>query len=672
MKYNKYAAMSIERAVHVGPSKEEWMRSALELFLRTNPDFDGYESNVEMIESDEANQEGHGQILARRDNVIIRVPFFVSEGKLQPLDVFYMEDQLYPMSKERVDDVFFNVGEEFGTVAPDNVGASLDKGKGGPAGYSRVPGGGDIRPYDKQAADLLEKIIEESDPENLKLSVERASDDQIKKLVQSGREDVFHKMASVTEEKEKEMPPTKSIRIKMAAPGYYHVEEFAESKAGDPFPNVVKRSNIVGQDGPEYIEKVSQENVLDRVDLDGWAILPIEPDNSISVGNPVELKGLSKIASGDASLWRSDGKVRNGVICVMHEYNGDPTEEKLFIGMDEHAIAPEFFGESKQASDILDSIDIQNPTRQSVRFAKLASWVWKEEDGSFHATRPFPISQQLKDTDGSFKIAASDSMGRRINFHKASVSRIAPQGQEKTAAVFVRPETKGDMAYYVPDEYRLIALGDRISTMSELDVIDGMQSKQAQDAGERTEIVRAGSRYRVMGTEANKVSASTKDLTRDEMLILLATHGTTKEAQDQILDALQKNGQSVDIYGIDWDVEPDKTETLKVARDRYKIGQVMDVIQGQRDMYWKIASEYSDMDLGTYMTDTALSLDLAEENQIDDFIDRVPLIEESIKTCAELLVQARMGNIEMVPEDVRDAMMSMEKVVQALRGLDAE
>ena len=72
------------------------------------------------------------------------------------------------------------------------------------------------------------------------------------------------------------------------------------------------------------------------------------------------------------------------------------------------------------------------------------------------------------------------------------------------------------------------------------------------------------------------------------------------------------------------------------------------------------------------MTDTALSLDIAEENQIDDFVDQVPVLEEAIKTCAQLLVQARMGNIDMVAEEVRDAMMSMEKVFHALRGLDAE
>lgn len=61
-----------------------------------------------------------------------------------------------------------------------------------------------------------------------------------------------------------------------------------------------------------------------------------------------------------------------------------------------------------------------------------------------------------------------------------------------------------------------------------------------------------------------------------------------------------------------------------------------------------------------------------KKNQIDDFVDWVAMLEESIKTCAKLLVQAHLGNIDLVPEDARNAMMSMEKIVQALRGLDTE
>ena len=95
--------------------------------------------------------------------------------------------------------------------------------------------------------------------------------------------------------------------------------------------------------------------------------------------------------------------------------------------------------------------------------------------------------------------------------------------------------------------------------------------------------------------------------------------------------------------------------------------EVMEAIGSQRPVYWKMAADMAELEPA--MTDMALSLDIAEEGQIDDFIEKIPAIEDSIKTCAQLLVQTRMGNIDLVAEEVREAMTSMEKVFHALRGL---
>ena len=492
----KTAAANYDRAISVGPSKDEWMQTALELFMRTNPEFDGYESNVEIIDADESRQEGQGQILARRDEIIIRVPFFINEGKLQPLDLFYLEDEVFPMSKERLDDVFFNVGESFGQVSaePDNMGGP----DYGPGGMTRTDGNPQIRSYGKQASALFDSVLGGARPEAVQASVERATQPQIMALLKAGRDDLFDKMASVAEVKPQALQ-VRALRVKLAAPGYYHVEEFGESRPGEAFPLAVRRVKLLGQDGPAYFAKIGQEQVLDVVDQQGWAIVPVVPQRGISVEQPVTDAALVKVASGGASLWRSDGKNRTGVVAQMHDIDGTPADGHIFIGDHEHALADTFFGESTKDASVLDDMDVVSSQRKGVRFPKVASWVWQEEDGSFHATRPFAVRQQYRDGERLSKIAASDTLGRRVDFGQASVARIAPVGQDKKASW---SEAKGCDSYYVPNEYRLISVGERISMIDEERVREGLQVKRAQDRGDKTVVIRAGSRYRITGREA--------------------------------------------------------------------------------------------------------------------------------------------------------------------------
>ena len=662
-------ATSIDKPMSVGQSKDDWMQAAMELFLRTNPNLDGFESNIEIIDADEAAMEGHGQILARRGDVIIRVPFFVNEGKLQPLDVFYLEDEVYPMSDERLDELFFNTGDEFGMIAPDGGGGPSAPHMG-PGGYSRVPSNSEVRSYDKvsAASKLLDNTIKTASPQAIMDCVTRGSNAQVESLVRIKREDIFNKMAeAVDRDPSKDNGQMCAVSVKMAAPGYYHVDEYVVYP-DQPYPYAGNRAKLIGQDAPEFFNKLAQAGALDVVDRDGWVILPVETKEVMVDEAPDS--GLGKIASGEATVWRSDGKALPGVVSSVHEYNGSPSDLHMFIGVEQHAVGKDFFGEpAKTAStgDILASVDVHKSRRNNIRFPKTAAWVWQDDEGAYHATRPFKVSQQMKDGDRR-KVAAIDTLGRRVNFEHADVARICPVSQEKLAN---NHEKSHGGNYYVPRSYRLIAVGDPIDTMSDRQVTAALHSHQEPAD---TQIIRSGSSYHVK----NEKVAESHPMPEQDLRIFLAAYGATKEAQDSILEKLDKESRA-GVRGMEWPITSDKT---KVARDKTKVAQALAVIRDQRPIYWKIASDLSEKmanemgqdmaDMSPFMTDTALSLDIAEEHQIDDFVDQVPVIEEAIKTCAELLIQTRLGHIEMVAEEVRDAMMSMEKVAQALRGLDAE
>ena len=185
-----------------------------------------------------------------------------------------------------------------------------------------------------------------------------------------------------------------------------------------------------------------------------------------------------------------------------------------------------------------------------MRFAKTAAWVWQDEEGAYHATRPFSVRQHMRSGD-KLKIAAADALGRRVNFDPAAVAQIAPAIAKKVANS--KLEVRGSDAYYVPHEYRLVSIGDNFSAMDEARVLDGLRAKQADEKGGKTLVARIGDRYRIRGEGTKKLAAAQKDLTRDEFMIFMASYGATKQAQESIVDHLKKNAQAA-IIGLDWSV----------------------------------------------------------------------------------------------------------------------
>jgi len=155
-----------------------------------------------------------------------------------------------------------------------------------------------------------------------------------------------------------------------------------------------------------------------------------------------------------------------------------------------------------------------------------------------------------------------------------------------------------------------------------------------------------------------------RSFTPEEFRLALACCGINEKTAQDIMSVLHEEGTAV-VRGIHVP-EPDGPQ--KVAHDRGKLDALLETVEGIRPELWKLAAELDEDGL----SDQLVGLNFIEERTIDDFMEALPILEQSVQVLAEMLVQARTEKIDIPPEAIRQAMVSMDEVLHGLQALDAE
>ena len=653
--------------ISVGSDPMRWPDAALNMLLRTFPQLDGAESSVSIDHVDEQTLSGQGVVAIRHGEQAAEVPFFIDNGIIQPLDVFYYQGEPHPMTADRLNDLILARGEpgQVSTQKTPSAHQSLAQSDTGLRGV-------------KAASALYQTVFAGSSDTIRKQAAWTAP---MEDLVLLGCEQAVARLADEPEgvkqaTDESEDQAVQAVSLSRQAPGLYRVTEYAR------FGQAKTSGLIEGGNARAYFEALGCPEALDQADQTGFVAVPLwhQPPPLLSVDLEADKIASDENVNGPAVVVDPQGQAHQGILCAGHALNGDPLSEQVFVGSGVWARGTKMAAGADDPADgwprVLADQDMVRSSRSAVRFAKTACWAWQDDDGTFHATEPFRLDGVHRVGD-RIKVAASDSLGHRVDYEISDrLLRIAPARQTKEATLPEGYDPVRQVAYLIPSNYHLVALGDKMS-VADPDAVNALyQDQQAAERGGNTvEVIAQGGQYSMVCAALDeKKQASTLNLSHPEMRVLWACAGFDKEAQDHLMASLVGQPR-LTAYGVPlgqaFAVEEEEVVPPPVY-DEKKLSAAYEVVHRVRPHLWdvvKVAAAAPEEEQ-QYLTDSAMATALTERNQMETLTDGLPVLEAASKKLAEMLILTRTEDTDLRPEVVAQAMRSMDQVVQALRSVD--
>ena len=230
--------------------------------------------------------------------------------------------------------------------------------------------------------------------------------------------------------------------------------------------------------------------------------------------------------------------------------------------------------------------------------------------------------------------------------------------------------TGGTPVYYAPLRYSLLEVGPYQEVVTPDQWMDITLEKNAEYAqGQVLDVLYDGKyHFHVAANrpaESVKIAGRKQFLSRGEMEVKLACLGVDEVRSKGILQAVESDGRTT-VYGLGL---PKYPESTKLAYDRAAVGRAIASVEAIRPQLWKWAAETGGEE---WMTDRMVGMQFMAERTIEEFVEDLPQIEEVVMMLAEMLDQARTEKIDIVPEILSQAMISLDEVAQNLRALSAE
>jgi len=659
---NNILARSLNQPTPVEPQATDWSERAQQMLLSAFPDLLGDETVVEMVEQDEQNQTGIGSILLRRGQAMVQVPFFVRDGHLQPLDLMLFNDELMPLTQKRLQRLFFAQSEP-GTLARS--------GSDGHPIYGNTPvneinAGRQQPPYGvKTAALLLEEVVTAQAEGRLAAKVAALPDATLLALAEQGATQRLVPPAAPAE-------PHRAFHVEAVGPGQYKFAILGRVD-GPHFPHLHDAYQLAGGAAQAFMEKVGWSEGLQLVDRQGYATFPVEATVPLLDEALSEDVTTEKLAA-TGLVWDTAGRAHEGVAMQLHTFDGTPTDAQFFLSPTGHAQAPQIEGQAKQA-DVGALIGAMRLTPWS--FAQKVAYVWQDDAAGWHITEPLRIKSKVASPEGdTVRLTCITPLGHPVQYKTSSLhamlnKRPAPEAFKGADGLGLG---SGPSEVAVPRHFVPIALDtDPIALVGGDTVKAAFAQRRGTPHGSPLRIEGGHGTWRASHAHMDKV-ASLDDYT---LPIFLACVGVMPRDQYRVQDKLAADG-SARLWQTDLDAAPapPPRAATKVARRRTVEHQkVAECLAAHAPVWLTLATDIAkvanpiDGEVANQMTDTGMSLALAEEDQVDAVAQALPQIEEVIAACAQLLIQARKGELPIVPDIIRKAMQALDLLAEHLASL---
>jgi len=401
---------------------------------------------------------------------------------------------------------------------------------------------------------------------------------------------------------------------------------------------------------PEVLQAADEQGVGTVTDVQA------EPDPLVETPQPIEGFGLYKVV--DAAT----GKEIVGFVIptLFDPMTGQPAPMKLFVNGGQFALQPDMQG-------VLVGVSYNLPSGPA---EPRGTGIFYKTDGkSIIATVPYTVMTSVT-VEGTQYYAAQTMDGMEV--------QIAPSDGIRKPTMVPIPGQAPQVA--VPIDYTWLPLDNEIEVMGMTnpttgDVADPMAvQKQAsmptmaeirawRDEGSESGGVRLG------GPVFAKHGSGTYDLA--DAVFWLAAAGCPQNLSVALIDKAASSQAVVKIYGL----HPLSPEERAPARDTAseKVAEAVHRLVPRpcllkEAMAIEMVKEAKQL-VGVDSLDTLLAVGLINPENIQDFVESIPALEETQSKLASLVLAVQMG-LQSVPKTAAvRAMNSLEDVIRGLKGL---
>jgi len=670
---------------------QEWPQEIAALVSEHLPRDIGLDVSVQFQKLDKEKGYGIATAIVKHPNAPkqVGVPIIVKSWHLAPIDIFFQEGKIKPLTDDNLARAFFqeSVGAGLATPKPppqmqDDQGfENRFPPIGGKYASANLPAL--ILPTRKEEhiAELLK--IGKADPNILAAYQKRGTFETLQKWAapkESSQDELDKDMAMKVMTVKKDGPDKyrifatndnvfEPILVRADRQGLRHLLELKKSKfcdtVGDSMSNVDKNGEITLTPPESPYGKPVPNSVKGAVKSDGagdygaqlgahrnpFMFDPLSDDRTV-----VQATEFGRYGVRDKSGVLAKGFVLPNVV----NFNGSKASMKIFVGANLAAMQDRIAG-----IPLDDEPKIVLPVDRP-ETGKTGVMVYTDGKKAV-ATVPFTVTS-VTIYKGERSIGVVDYKGNRFNLIPSPrVSGIMEIKESKVLGPLLGPGKN----YLISAEMTFVRFPKITSVSESADVFKKMAAEFALDVhplkvsmanGHYVFRGRQLGKYASVSTPASTIKGVTKvsfdfnSLARHEASFLLGAWGMGQNKIAGVLDSA-KNHIVLEVHHLRYPATPGATKTASPSRVRLAAS----IRPPMADLI-KSAAMLEDSD----SVDTVLSLGFVNPENIDRFASVAPVLEDLSGVLAKLLLGSRLGLEDIPEESVRGAIMHLNKVLDGL------
>ncbi len=660
----------------------EWQEEIGQMVDEALPESLGLDSVIKFQKVDQEKGYGVGSAVVRdpQTDKSIGIPLVVKAWHLAPLDLFFKDDETFPLNEDNLSQVFYHAGLGAG-LAPkklppqlaDDGSADMQPPVGGKYSYASV----------QEFVQGLSGTALEEDIKAFRVSVQ-GQPEVLAKIARSGLSDRFLKFAkaiSVTASSDQDsdvdkLRAVKTLTIKKDGPNEYRLYANPDNLY-DPVLISGDRGSLnqyLGMQEAKFDSRPSE--IMNEVDKNGEKTCKVPespwgkevmldhantPKGSIVLGpqgSPFVFdprgddRGVENVSKfGRYGVRDSDGVLVKGfVIPNVVNFDGKKIGEKIFLGKGMASFQNRIAGIPLHDEE---SIQITGDAPETGRYGVLVY----QDGGKAFSTVPFQVTN-VSVHKGTRGLSVRDYKGNKMNLILSpSVDGIVPVSKSSTLA----PLMGSGKNYMVSMKMSFVAMPKLAPVSESSEAFLKKASFESLDPNKLT-ISTANGQYIFRGNQLRKYAMASDlfdfdSLQRHEAEFLLCSWGLGQEKVAVALNGLQDR-LCIEVHKLAW--PPTGRPMLKTAST--KLVNLLKALKPPMHELVKIASALEDAD----SVDSVLSLGFLNSENLSRFSGAKPMLKQTVGMLSKLLLAARLG-LEDVNEDaIKSALTHIERVIGGL------
>lgn len=625
---------------NLGQNPDDWQHDITRLAYDQIPFvMSKYRTRIKLQRTDPSKGYAYGFIVV---NDKATIPITVHDFEMDPLDIFYIGDKPYPLNERRFDEMLFNSKLMGGPKDVSDLDSSIYTGMYPPHTGKYVYSAAKPMTPSKFGAflEVLSGRVREADIKKLGASLLEPDThagiyaNRLTRVLEK-----FGELKAIKLSNPLNQVPTNIYQLIQKSPSEFLLR-FASDRHWDPREGTVSRAAVFKQFGEKIGEAALTNNEFTWTEgVRPWTPAVWE-DEADRLENP---KKLSKPGYYRA---RTEGGVnlKGWFFPKVVGLDGGDTGLSLLSDTMTYALQDDIYGFEEQSAE---------GNEPPSTFIETAGERGCFQLGDGKVTLPLVIQNPPVDFGTHVICEVSDDLGMPYTLE------IVPsvEGIEKSR----KPNT-----FLVSNLLPWFRVG-RSMVRAQDDATPKLSSEAIKRAGEKMNKSTATLRYDADGSytlvgDVGALSGKTHSVDRYRTKFALVGLGMTPQRADMAL-AKAKDAGMIHIFGS----KVPQTAAEKYGEDLKRAGRKDELILTLRPGLLKEAAVIDD----EATLDRVLSLNLITPENMQSYLDGLPIFDEAIQRLAQLLILSRVGQKNLPQIAIKRTMEGMEQVTQTLKDISA-